>query len=329
VTVEAAGITRRRRGNGFSYVDASGRSVSQSDRKRITDLVIPPAWGDVWICPWSNGHIQAVGTDAAGRRQYLYHPAWREHRDKEKFDHVLVVGRQLPKARATVTKHLSRSGMPRERALATAFRLLDLGLFRVGGEVYAESNRSYGLATLKRRHVRVRGDVASFRYDAKSGQRRLLSLEDPMVVASLRTLLGRRGGGDELLAYKEGRRWRDVTSTDVNDYIKQRLGEDVSAKDFRTWHATVLAAVELSAHADEATSRTARERVVRAAVAEVADRLGHTPTIARNSYIDPQVLERFRHGVTAASRGRASDVLASTRTRAVAERAVLDLLGSD
>jgi DNA topoisomerase-1 len=326
VSVNDPGIMRRRRGTGFSYVDATGRSVNREDRRRIEELVIPPAWADVWICRWPNGHIQAVGTDVAGRRQYLYHPAWRERRDKEKFDHVVLVGQRLPGARATVTRHLGRDGMPRERALATAFRLLDLGFFRVGGESYAETNRSYGLATLLRRHAKVQGSRVSFRYDAKSGQRRTLTLADVAVAASVRALLRRRGGGAELLAYKEGRLWHDVTSADVNAYVKERLGDDVSAKDFRTWHATVLAAAELSAHAADATSKTSRERVLREAVAEVADQLGNTPTIARNSYIDPKVVELFRRGVTIDFDKGANDIVGSPRVRTQAERALLDLL---
>jgi DNA topoisomerase-1 len=326
ISVNEPGFARRRRGTGFSYVDQSGRPVNAQDRQRIEDLVIPPAWADVWICRWPNGHIQAVGTDVAGRRQYLYHPAWRERRDKEKFDHVVLVGERLPKARATVTRHLGRSGMPRERALATAFRLLDLGFFRIGGESYAETNRSYGLATLLRRHAKVEGSRVSFRYDAKSGQRRTLTLSDAAVGASVRALLRRRGGGSDLLAYKDGRRWHDVTSTDINAYVKERLGDDVSAKDFRTWHATVLAAAELSARAGDATSKTARERVLREAVAEVADHLGNTPTIARNSYIDPKVVELFRRGVTMDFDRSASDIVGSPRVRTVAERALLELL---
>jgi DNA topoisomerase IB len=328
VSVQATGITRRRRGSGFSYLDASGHPVSAQERRRIEDLVIPPAWADVWICPWANGHIQAVGTDVAGRRQYLYHPAWRERRDQEKFDHAVLVGQRLPRARATVTRHLGRTGMPRERSLATAFRLLDLGFFRIGGETYAQSNHSYGLATLLRRHAQVRGSAVSFRYDAKSGQRRLLTLDDPQVVSSLRALLSRRGGGSELLAFKDGRRWHDVTSADINDYVKERLGDDVSAKDFRTWHATVLAAAELSANAGDAASKSGRERVIRAAVAEVADQLGNTPTIARNSYIDPQVIELFRRGTTVDLRARGTDIIGSPRARAAAEKALLGLLAT-
>ena len=329
VSPDDPGIRRVRRGRGFGYVGPTGRPVKAADRERIEALVIPPAWTDVWVCLEANGHIQAVGTDDAGRRQYLYHPAWRERRDREKFEHALLVGRRLPHARGVVTRDLRRPGMPPERALATAFRLLDLGFFRIGGETYTDAHGSYGLATLLRRHVRVSGGSATFRYAAKSGQRRDLTLHDAQSVAALRSLLARRGGGAELLAYRRGRRWVDVTSTDINDYVKQRLGEDVSAKDFRTWHATVMAAVELAYRSAEATSRTARARAEREAIREVADRLGNTPAVARRSYVDPNVLEQFRLGNVVTCRCTTDDLVGSPRRRATAERALLALLGDD
>ncbi|MFL6099774.1 MAG: DNA topoisomerase IB [Actinomycetales bacterium] len=326
VSPDQPGIRRLRRGRGFGYVHASGRAVSAAERRRIEELVIPPAWTDVWICELANGHIQAVGTDDAGRRQYLYHPVWRERRDRDKFEHALTVGQRLPVARSVVTRHLKLPGMPAERALATAFRLLDLGFFRIGGESYTEQHGSYGLATLLRRHVSVRGGVATFRYAAKSGQRRDLTLQDAQTIAAVRAMLARKGGGNELLAYRRGRVWVDVTSSDINAYVKERLGEDVSAKDFRTWHATVLAALELASRSAEATSRTARQRVEREAVREVAERLGNTRTVARNSYIDPQVIESFRRGQTVDCAFTAAEVVGSPRRRAVAERALLRLL---
>lgn len=327
VSPEQPGIRRVRHGRGFRYVQASGRAVSAADRKRIEELVIPPAWQDVWISAAANGHIQAVGTDDAGRRQYLYHPVWRERRDREKFEHSLLVGQRLPGARAVVTRHLRLPGMPADKALATAFRLLDLGFFRIGGERYTEQHGSYGLATVLRRHVKVTATSATFQYAAKSGQRRDLTLDDRLVLSSVRAMKERGGGGKELLAFQRGRTWVDVTSADINVYVKDRLGADVSAKDFRTWHATVLAALELASRSGEAGSRTARQRAEREAVKEVAARLGNTPTVARNSYIDPQVVEAFRRGRVVDCRFTAEDVVGSPRRRAVAERALLNLLG--
>ena len=258
VSPASPGWTRRRAGRGFVYFDEDGARLDPDLAARCRALVIPPAWEHVWICPLANGHIQAVGTDAAGRRQYLYHPVWREQRDAAKHDRVLVVAARLPQARRRAGADMVLDGMPRQRALATAFRLLDLGLFRVGGEAYAEENGSYGLATIERRHVVVAAGAASFEYTAKSGQERLVVVRDRPVVAAVADLRRRRGGGPELLAYRDGRRWRDVTSDDINAYVKEVIGGEVSAKDFRTWHGTVLAAVALAERAGNVTSNTAR-----------------------------------------------------------------------
>ena len=240
------GWTRRRAGKGFVYLDQLGVRLPSEDRERCVRLVIPPAWEEVWICRRPNGHLQAVGTDAAGRRQYLYHPEWRRKRDESKHDRVLEVAARLPRARRRVGVHLQLDGMPYERALATAFRLLDLGFFRIGGETYAEANHSYGLATIRKEHVTVENRTVVFDFVAKSGQERYVALADDLVRASVADLLRRRSGGPELLAYKDGRRWRDVTSTDINAYVKEQVGGEVSAKDFRTWHGTVIAAVALA-----------------------------------------------------------------------------------
>jgi DNA topoisomerase-1 len=330
VSPNQPGYLRKRQGRGFTYTDSEGRKVTDPVvLQRIKDLVIPPAWTDVWICRPANGHLQAVGTDAAGRRQYVYHPAWREQRDKDKHDRILVVARRLPEARRVAGKHLKLDGMPRERALATAFRLLDLGYFRVGGESYAEANGSYGLATLLRRHAAVEDGQLVFSYVAKSGQRRRLSLTDPLSAASVATLLRRRGGGAELLAYKDGRRWVDVTSDDINGYVKELIGGEVSAKDFRTWHATVLAAVTLAEASDSGATKTARKRAVTAAMAEVAEYLGNTPTIARNSYVDPRVIDLFEDGTTiarAVRRMKRTPEGDPPDTHGAIERAVLRML---
>jgi DNA topoisomerase IB len=314
---------RRRQGRGFVYLDEHGRRLGADDVLRCKALVIPPAWRDVWICPIANGHLQAVGTDDAGRRQYLYHPDWRAKRDRAKHDRVLDVGTRLPRARARVSDFLALDGMPRERALATAFRLLDLGLFRVGGEAYADENGSYGLATLEKRHVHLDGDRVAFDYEAKSGQQHHVVVDDPAVRDAVTELLRRRGGGPQLLAYREGRRWRDVTSRDINEFVKEVVGGDVSAKDFRTWHATVVAAVALAETGDVARSTAARRRALRRAAERVSEQLGNTPTVARRSYMDPRIVDRFEAGETIAATAEVAD---DERARQRAERAVLRLL---
>lgn len=325
-----AGISRRRRGKGFEYLDAAGRRVSEpAVLERIRDLVIPPAWKDVWICPVPNGHLQAVGTDAAGRKQYLYHPAWRERRDQAKFQHMMEFGRALPRLRKACSRHLALSGFPRERVLACAVRLLDIGFFRVGSEDYAEQNGTYGLATIEKRHVSLDGDQITFDYEAKGGRRRIQSVLDPDVAEVVRGLKRRRGGGAELLAHRDGGRWRDVRSEDINEYIKEIAGAEFTTKDFRTWNATVLAALSLAMAAGGGASKTARKRTMAAAVRQVAEFLGNTPTVCRNSYIDPRVFDRFRGGITISHAvgevGRV-DPLSTPSLQGEVEAAVLALL---
>jgi DNA topoisomerase IB len=263
---------------------------------RIRELVIPPAWKDVWICPHPMGHIQAVGTDVAGRRQYLYHPQWRMRRDQEKFDRMLEFARKLPAMRDVAMGHLALKGMPRKRALACAVRLLDLGFFRIGTESYAEQNKTYGIATMQKKHVRLNGNIITFDYKAKSGLRRVQSIVAPDVFQVVSLLKRRRGGGDELLAYKNGRTWIDVKSIDINDYLKEVMDGDFSSKDFRTWNATVLASVATAISGGAASSATARKRALARAVKEVAHYLGNTPAVCRSSYIDPRVFDRYRSG---------------------------------
>ncbi|MDQ3732850.1 MAG: DNA topoisomerase IB [Actinomycetota bacterium] len=329
VSPNSPGWTRRRAGKGFVYLDEDGNRLSTDAALRCKQLVIPPAWTEVWVCPVENGHIQAVGTDDAGRRQYIYHRRWRELRDKSKHDRVLKVAARLPEARRTVARHLALDGMPRERALAAAFRLLDLGFFRIGGESYAEQNGSYGLATIEKQHVRIEGGSVVFEYKAKSGKERLIALADQPVRDAIEILRRRRGGGPELLAYQESRRWRDVTSTDINGYVKEVVGDDVSAKDFRTWHGTVLAAVALAAENDKSASKAARKRAVAKAMREVAEYLGNTPTVARASYVDPRVVDLFEDGITispALRVVRENISLGDGATHGRIEQAVLDLL---
>jgi DNA topoisomerase IB len=292
------GITRRRRGRGFEYLQDGYRVEDPEVLSRIRHLGIPPAWKDVWICPHPNGHIQAIGTDAAGRKQYIYHDQWRLRRDQEKFDRMVDFANALPAVRAKTADHLSLPGMPRERSLACAVRLLDRGFFRVGGESYAEANGSFGLATIRKDHVSLTKGTVTFEYVAKSGKWRETSVVDREVYKCVQVLKRRRSGGEELLAYKTPAGWRDVRSTDINDYLKDLSGGEYSAKDFRTWHATVLASVALAVSFPAASSKTARKRAVSRAVQEVSHYLGNTPAVCRASYIDPRVIDRFASGVT-------------------------------
>ena len=300
VSPQDPGWTRRRAGKGFIYLDTSGARLAPEEADRCRMLVIPPAWEKVWICPVPNGHLQAVGTDDAGRRQYLYHEQWRIKRDEAKHDRVLAVAARLPTARRKVAKDLKLEGMPYERALGTAFRLLDLGFFRIGGEAYAETNNSYGLATIRKEHVTIEGGSVVFDYIAKSGQERYVALADDLVRAAVREMLRRRQGGPELLAYHDGREWHDVSSAEINAYIKSKVGDDVSAKDFRTWHGTVIAAVALAQANERARTVAARKRAVSGAMKQVALYLGNTPAVARKSYVDPRLVDLFNDGATIA-----------------------------
>jgi DNA topoisomerase IB len=295
------GILRKRAGTGFSYVlSEDGTPVDEPEvLQRINELVIPPAWNDVWICPYPGGHIQATGIDAKGRKQYRYHERWRQRRDAEKFDEMLRFARALPPLRERVDADLARPGLPRDKALGCAVRMLDKGFFRIGSEDYAVENDTFGLATMKKRHVKLLdGDVLLFDYPAKHGKRRIQSVVDDDVWAVVKTLKARRGGGDELLAYKDGATWKDIRSPDINEYLKDVTGLEISAKDFRTWNATVLAAVALSVSGLAAETKTARKRAVTRAVKEVCHYLGNTPAVARASYIDPRVFDRFEDGIT-------------------------------
>lgn len=324
------GLRRIRHGRGFRYADSAGRAVDADTKRRIKDLVIPPAWEDVWICPWPNGHIQATGVDDAGRRQYLYHPQWRTRRDRIKHDHALEFARRLPKVRQVVEDGLDAEGLGRERVLCAAVALLDIGVFRIGSDRYARTNGSYGLTTIHRNHVRVEGDKAEFCYTAKGGRERTVTVADPRVVDVLRELTDRKGGGRQLLVFREDGRWHQVRSRHVNDFLRETAGMEVSAKDFRTWHATVFAAVALavSAHVDD--TQTARRRAVTRAVADTAEYLGNTPAVCRASYIDGRVIDRFLEGETIAAAlpdlGRDA-APGSPAIQGRTEHAVLRLLG--
>jgi DNA topoisomerase I len=321
------GIRRRRRGKGFEYLDASGTKVDDPELlQRINELVIPPAWQEVWVCPYPGGHIQATGVDARGRKQYLYHPKWRQRRDQEKFDSMIRFARSLPAMRDAVERDLHSEPLSADQVLACAVRLLDKGFFRIGSEDYAVENETYGLATMHKAHVSfLDGDVLLFDYPAKHGKQRVQSVVDADVADVIRKLKSRRGGGHELLAYKRGRRWVDVRSPDINQYLKDVIGLDVSAKDFRTWNATVLAAVALAVSGVARGTKTGRKRAVTRAIKEVAHYLGNTPAVARASYIDPRIFDRFNDGLTI------DPTIAVTRSdepaiQGAVEEAVLDLI---
>jgi DNA topoisomerase IB len=338
----AAGYTRRRSGRGFRYFAPGGGPATDPETvARLKGLVIPPAWEDVWICPDPRGHVQATGTDAAGRRQYLYHEQWRVERDQLKFDRVLEFGAALPRIRQTIADQLGGRGLRRERVLAAAVRLIDLGFFRAGGEEYAAENGTFGLATIRREHVRCGAAQLTFEYPAKGSVQREQAVADEQVCAVVRGLKRRRWGGPELFAYRgagpgAAPGGHDVTAADINAYLREVAGGDFTAKDFRTWNATVLAAVGLAVSQDAGTAepgrraQAARQRAIVRVVQEVAGYLGNTPAVARASYIDPRVIERYEDGVTI--RRVLGDLGASTEfgelaTEGRPEAAVLRLLG--
>jgi len=319
------GIRRRRRGRGFSYEETSGEAIADEETlERIRQLAIPPAWKEVWICPDPFGHIQATGYDEAGRKQYLYHQRWQERQAERKFELVRRFALALPKLRRAVTADLRRQGMPRERALACAVRLLDLGFFRVGSEVYAEENESFGLATVRREHVTVKANEVVFDFPAKSGQRRVQSIRDAAARRAIETMHRRRSGPEDLLAYRAGREWVDVRSEEINDYIHEKIGDEFTAKNFRTWHGTVLAAVALAGE-EKPSSEAAAKRAIVGAVEEVSEALGNTPAVCRASYIDPRVLDRFRDGATI-DPPRSTNGRLSAKQRHRIEREVIELI---
>jgi DNA topoisomerase IB len=325
------GLRRIGRGRGFSYVDTGGDPIRDAATlERIRSLAIPPAWKDVWICELPNGHIQATGIDDAGRKQYLYHDDWRAHRDREKFKRMVEFGHALPKLRRRVRRDLKLRGLVRERVLGCAVRLLDLGLFRIGSEQYAEENETYGLATLRKRHLRFEDGVAVFDYRAKNSVRLIREIDDPLVIPTLRALKRRPGRGG-LLGFRDSSSWVDARSAHVNEYLKQAVGEDFSAKDFRTWNGTVLAAVTLAAaDGKPGMSKAARKRAETEAVKRVASYLGNTPAVCRASYIDPRVIDRFQSGETirdALTTTVADPDPVALRGRQRIESAVLELIG--
>ncbi len=296
--VSGPGLRRVRRGRGFSYHDADGKAITdEATLMRIRDLVIPPAWKNVWISSYPNGHIQAVGTDAAGRRQYLYHERWQEERSEEKFDRVLEMSKALPDMRRRIASDLRKRGLERDRVLALAIQLLDLGYFRAGGEQYAEENNSFGIATLLCEHVSMQREAVEFDFPAKSGVRRTLTIDDPGVVRSVRSLLRRPDRTDRLLVCRNSSDWVDLHADDLNTRFKELVGDEYTVKDLRTWHGTVLAAASF-VDADPPANKTVIKRVESAVMKEVAEELGNTPAVARGSYVDPRVVQGYEKGIT-------------------------------
>ncbi|HEY7396911.1 MAG TPA: hypothetical protein VH538_01300 [Gaiellaceae bacterium] len=304
--------------------ERGGRLQDAAELERIRALAIPPAWENVWICPLPNGHLQAVGTDAAGRRQYLYHPTWRIRRDREKFEAMIAFARALPGLRAESERLLRRRGLPKPRVLAFAVALLDRGLFRVGGEDYAKQNGSRGLTTLQRRHVHLASsDTIEFDYKGKTGKRLVHAVVDRRLQGIARELVERPESGKAFLVFADGGAFVDLHADDINAFIKTVCGGDFSAKDFRTWHATVLAAASL-ARSDEPTTKAGRNRALTEAAETVAEALGNTPAISKTSYIDPRVFDLYRSGTTISR--RSANRLFEQGEHDAAERAVIRLL---
>jgi DNA topoisomerase-1 len=317
------GVTRVRSGKGFRYLDADGKPVRDRDvLKRIRSLAIPPAWTEVWICPRGDGHLQATGRDARGRKQYRYHPRWREVRDEAKYDRMAAFGRALPVIRARTEEDLARPGLPREKVLATVVRLLERTLIRVGNEEYAQSNGSYGLTTLRERHVEVSGEKIHFAFRGKSGVKHRIDVHDARLAKVVRRC--RDLPGQELFQYVDDEgQTRAVTSADVNDYLREITGEDFTAKDFRTWAGTVLAAVSLRDLEAFESLAEARRNVARA-IDAVSSRLGNTAAVCRKCYVHPAVLEAYTDGSLAASLRRAREGCEGLEPD---ERALLSFLG--
>jgi DNA topoisomerase I len=291
MTDDRPGISRKRHGRAFAYFKPDGTRVTdERTLERIRSLAIPPAYEDVWICPRANGHIQATGRDAKGRKQYRYHPKFRETRDGHKYEHMLEFAEALPAIRATIDAHMRRRGLPREKVLATVVHLLETTMIRVGNADYARANRSYGLSTLRNRHVDVDGAELKFNFKGKSGKTWRLAIRDRRIARIVKSI--QELPGQHLFQYlDEAGEPREISSSDVNDYLREISGRDITAKDFRTWSGTVLTALCLAA--EEAETETAAKRILRDAVCEVASRLGNTPAVCRKAYIHPEVIEAF------------------------------------
>ena len=291
------GIRRLKSGTGFTYRDDEGVTVTDAElRARLEHLAIPPAWTDVWIAPYANGHIQATGIDGAGRRQYIYHPTWREQKDRIKFDRALALAESLPAARRQVTIGLRSEGYTKERALAAGFRMLDTGSLRVGSERYAQQHGSHGLTTLLCAHATTSGDIVHLDFPAKSGQEWDSQIVDADLASFVRSMK-RRGPTARLLGWRKNGRWHPIDAEEINEYVRERTGGAFTAKDFRTLHGTVAAAVSLARSGPQKT-KTARSKALAQAMRDAAVVLGNTPAIAKKSYVDPRLVDHYSAGVT-------------------------------
>jgi DNA topoisomerase-1 len=295
VSDEQPGIRREPARDGFTYFKPNGDAITdEALLERLRKLAIPPAWTDVWICPRANGHLQATGRDARGRKQYRYHPDFREARDSTKYEHMVDFARVLPALRARVAEDMARRGLPREKVIATVVHLLDTTLIRVGNDDYAKENGSYGLTTLRNRHVKVEGTQLRFQFKGKSGKSWRLQVKNPRVARIIRACQDLPG--QELFQYVDDEgEVRRISSSDVNAYLKEATGKDITAKDFRTWAGTVMAALALRA-TEAAETQAAAKRNLRAAIEQVASRLGNTPTICRKCYVHPEVFAAYATG---------------------------------
>ncbi len=300
VTDEKPGITRHARGSAFIYRSAAGALVRDKETlKRIRSLVIPPAWTEVWICPHQNGHIQATGRDAKKRKQYRYHPRWHEVRDESKYGRVMAFGAHLPRIRRKVSSDLRKRGMSKDKVMATVLRLLETTLIRVGNDEYAQQNGSYGLTTLHNGHARVERGRITFEFKGKSGKSHRVDVHEPKLAKLVRQC--QELPGQDLFCYVDADgKVRDVTSDDVNGYLREVAGDDFSAKDFRTWAGTILAAVALREFEEFSSERQAKQNVAHA-VKAVAKMLGNTPTVCRKCYVHPAILDSYLSGQTIAT----------------------------
>lgn len=287
------GISRRRQGKGFSYRHPDGSLVSERERERIDAVVVPPAWTDVWICPDPDGHIQATGRDDRGRKQYRYHPRWREARDATKYDSLAIFGRTLPDVRARVEADLARRGLPEEKVLAAVVRLLDETLIRIGNDEYAEANESYGLTTLQDDHAEITGAALTLEFGGKSGTEFDVVVRDRRLARIVKQCQDLPG--EDLFQYVDGDRVIDVTSSHVNAYLREVAGPDRSAKDFRTWGGTVVAAETLVGLGTSATKREADNNLL-VAIDAAAERLGNTRAVCRSCYVHPRIPEAYVTG---------------------------------
>ena len=295
VTDDQPGYTRKRKGDDFEYFDTDGKRIRDETRLlRLRRLAIPPAYTDVWICPMPNGHIQATGRDARGRKQYRYHERWREARDENKYDRMVVFGKALPKIRRRINRDLAQRGLPRSKVLATVVQLLERTFIRIGNDEYAKQNESFGLTTMRNHHVDVKGETLKFRFKGKSGVSHEVDVSDRRLAKIIRQLQDLPG--QDVFQYVNGDgKVRDVTSQDVNDYLREITGEEFTAKDFRTWAGTVLAAMALNAQ-EKFENKTQAKKNVKDAISAVSKILGNTPTVCRKCYVHPDVLETYLDG---------------------------------